>query len=91
MNNDVPKVVVIKLFHGYALFSRDQKIFFGSRVLGFHRLQLQHIGSQASHLSQKLNMCDFVASSQAFVANLGLPVSIGVYMSRGVERYRASC
>ena len=40
-------------------------MFFVSCVVGFYRSQSQHIAAQAS---QKFNMCDFVASSQAFVA-----------------------
>ena len=40
-----------------------------SCVAGFYRSQSQHIAAQAS---QKLNMCDYVASSQAFVGKAGI-------------------
>ena len=44
-------------------------MFFVSSVVGFNRSQSQHIAAQAS---QKFKMCDFVASSQAFVAKAGI-------------------
>ena len=40
-------------------------VIFLSYVIGSHRSQSQHITAQAS---QKFNMCDFVASMQAFIA-----------------------
>ena len=67
-NNDFPKVVVTFLFLALLSLFGGQKIFFVSCVVGFYRSQSQHIAAQASQASQKFNMCDFVASSQAFVA-----------------------
>ena len=46
-------------------FFGGQKIFFISRIVSFYRSQSQNIATQAS---QKSNMCNFVARSQAFVA-----------------------
>ena len=64
-NNDFPKVVVIFFVFGFALFFGGQKIFAVSCVVGFYRSQSRHIVAQAS---QKFNMRNFVASSQALFA-----------------------
>ena len=52
-----------------------------SCVIGSHRLQAQHIAAQAS---QKFNMCDFVASTQTFIAKAEIACS-GVHPLRDIE------
>ena len=53
----------------FALFFRRAENLFLSCVIGSHRSQSQHIAAQAS---QKFNMCDFVASTHAFIAKAGI-------------------
>ena len=55
-------------------------------AIGSHRSQSQHIAAQ---VSQKFNMCDFVASTQAFVAKAGIDCD---HWCPYIERHRApSC
>ena len=68
-NRGFPKAVVVFYVFSFALFFGGQKIFFVSCVVGFYRSQSQRIAAQAS---QKFNMCDFVASSQAFAVKAGI-------------------
>ena len=65
MNNDVPKVVVIKWSFGFAFCFR-QKILVS---IGFSHSISRH---GPCIPSQKFNICDFVASTQAFVAKAGI-------------------
>ena len=53
----------------FALFSRKTENIFAFWVIGSDRSQSQHIAAQAL---QKLKMCDFFASSHAFIAKAGI-------------------
>ena len=66
------KVVVIFLFLALFFFSEDRKSVLFLPLLG----SIDHSHSISQHrprkTSQKFNMCDFVASSQAFVVKAGI-------------------
>ena len=70
----------------FAFFLRTQNLFV-TCIIGSHRSQSQQIAAQAS---QKFNMRDFVATTQAFIAKAGI-VSSGVHTSSDIERRCASC
>ena len=70
----------------FALFFWKTEIFLVTCFIGSHRSQSQHIVAQAS---QKFNMCDFVASSHAFIAKAGTACE---HWCTYIERHRApSC
>ena len=80
------KVVVIKKFLGLAFFSEGQQIFPVHCILGFHRLQSQHITAQ-SLASPRISSTSatLLRASRLLLLRLGLLVSIGAYISK----YRA--
>ena len=73
INNDFPKVVVRKLFFGFALFFRKTKDIFlypaFSVSMGCSHSASRH---KPCNPSKRSNMCDFDASTQAFVAKTGI-------------------
>ena len=90
--NDFPKVVVIKFFLGLARFFSKNKNFFLSTAFSISMGRGHSISPHKSCVpSQKFNMCDFVASTHAFLRMLGLIVIIGAHKSKGIEHHCASC
>ena len=49
----------------FSLFFQRTENLFASCIIGSHRSQSQHIAAQAS---QRFHLCDFVASTHAFIA-----------------------